>query len=136
MIYLFLPFALFISVIDLKAHRIPNYALVTLASSATIFRTLNEFKSTNSPIALLPLLLVLIFLWRWAGLGMGDVKFLIVIFAFVLSPDLETIESFTLALLVFLLLHLAIVAIGTRMLVSSLPLAPAISSAALLTLLT
>lgn len=136
MIYLFLPFALFISVIDLKEHRIPNYALVTLAGSTAIFRTLNEFKSINSPIALLPLLLVLIFLKRWAGLGMGDVKFLIVIFAFVLLPDLETIESFTLALSAFLLLHLAIVAIGTRMLVSSLPLAPAISSAALLTLLT
>jgi len=115
-----------ISLVDLRTHRIPNrdVAILAIASIVTIKLEIYSLRDhlRISAIALL----ILIALSVFCGLGMGDVKLVGVLTMFVLAPEAATYMTFLAVVALTASMHAIILSRGKLRKSLQIPLAPAI----------
>ena len=120
---------LYISIIDLRFHRIPNLALASLTPFASIYFVVGNSIWLDQLIWTSALFLLLLGLWRFCNLGMGDVKLLALLSLLVLPANIPSYLTFVSCLSIGILIHLALSRSVMKAWKSHIPLAPSISFA-------
>ena len=125
---------LYISLIDLKFHRIPNVALLFLAPLTGLHFIASKTRWSDQFVPTIILLLLLLILWHFFDLGMGDVKLLTLLSLFIIPGEFEAYLIFLSIFSVATLIHLMALKITSPTWDSRIPLAPSISIATILML--
>jgi Flp pilus assembly protein protease CpaA len=135
LVYSILPILLWLSVHDLKFHRIPNTSLLALSLVGLIHSLLHEpsWRAQFSLTAIIFLLSLISYLLL--GLGMGDIKLLIILALLVIPADIERLQIFLNVFSISALIHMLIAVKCKFRREIAIPLAPAISFATLIALL-
>jgi Flp pilus assembly protein protease CpaA len=120
------------SVSDLKSHRIPNRALLVLATIALGNALVYGHDWNSHGLAFLIILVVATYGWKFFGLGMGDVKLLGVLALLLIPVNISSYQSFALTFTFAAIIHLAISTKGGFLRDHALPLAPSLSLATVL----
>lgn len=124
-----LPILIWISLSDLKTHRIPNSSLFVISLVSLLFFDHRvEIWVDRGVVAAIVLFLAL-GAWRFFGLGMGDVKLLVIAALLILPTEVSSYQIFALTFAIAAIAHLSLATRGQIMRVISLPLGPAISVA-------
>lgn len=126
---------LYISLIDLKFHRIPNVALLLLAPLAALHFIASKTRWSDQFMPTIIFFLLLLILWYFFDLGMGDVKLLTLLSLFITPGEKEAYLIFLSIFSVATLIHLAALKFTSPTWDSRIPLAPSISIATILMLL-
>ena len=125
---------LYISLIDLKFHRIPNVALLFLAPLTGLHFIASKTRWSDQFVPTFILLLLLLILWHFFDLGMGDVKLLTLLSLYIIPGEKEAYLIFLSIFSVATLIHLAALKFDSPTWDSRIPLAPSISIATILML--
>lgn len=125
---------LYISLIDLKFHRIPNVALLLLAPLAALHFIASKTRWSDQFMPTIIFFLLLLILWYFFDLGMGDVKLLTLLSLFIIPGEKEAYLIFLSIFSVATLIHLMALKITSPTWDSRIPLAPSISIATILML--
>ncbi len=126
---------LYISLIDLKFHRIPNVALLLLAPLAAFHFIASKTRWSDQFMPTIIFFLLLLILWYFFDLGMGDVKLLTLLSLLIIPGEKEAYLIFLSIFSVATLIHLAALKLTSPTWDSRIPLAPSISIATILMLL-
>ena len=119
----------YISIVDLRFHRIPNLALALLAPFAFIYFVVGDSIWLDQLIWTSFLIILLLGLWRFCDLGMGDVKLLALLSLLVLPANMASYLTFVSCFSIGILIHLAVSRSVMKAWNSHIPLAPSISFA-------
>ena len=115
-----------ISLVDLRTHRITNRAVMVLAIASLATTAANSFTYRAHFFMAIIVLLVAFLLSVFCGLGMGDVKLLGVLAMLVLPPQAATYMIFLLTVAVTAMAHAIFLSKGDFRRSLRIPLAPAI----------
>ena len=124
-----------ISLVDLRTHRITNRAVMVLAIVSLATTAVNSFTYRDHFYMTMIVLLVAIFLSVFCGLGMGDVKLLGVLAMLVLPPQAATYMIFLFTVAVTAMAHAIFLSRGDFRRPLQIPLAPAIFCGTIATLI-
>ena len=120
---------LYISIVDLRFHRIPNLALALLTPFAFIYFVVGDSIWLDQLIWTAFFAVLLLGLWRFCDLGMGDVKLLALLSLLVVPANMASYLTFVSCLSIGILIHLAVSRSVMKAWKSHIPLAPSISFA-------
>lgn len=134
MLLAILPLLIWISIADLRSHRIPNLALALLALVGVSTALIGGHDWAQHVIATFIVLFVAITAWFFLGLGMGDLKFLTLLALLILPANLSNYQLFILCFSFASFIHLLFSTKGRLLRSAVLPLAPAISFATVVVL--
>lgn len=129
------PILVWIALVDLRTHRIPNRALLILAIASLMTKDVRSFAFRDHFYMTVIVLSVAIFLSIFCGLGMGDVKLLGVLAVFVLPSQADTYMIFLLTVAVTASAHALLLSRGDLRKSLQIPLAPAILCGTIATLI-
>jgi Flp pilus assembly protein protease CpaA len=124
-----------ISLVDLRTHRITNRAVMMLAIASLATTAANSFTFRDHFYMTMIVLFVALFLSIFCGLGMGDVKLLGVLAMFVLPSQAATYEIFLFTVAVTAMAHAIFLSGGEFRKSLQIPLAPAILCGTIATLI-
>ena len=124
-----------ISLVDLRTHRITNKAVMVLAIASLATTVANSFTYRDHFFMAIIVLLVAILLSVFCGLGMGDVKLLGVLAMLVLPPQAATYMIFLFTIAVTAMAHAIFLSQGDFRRSLQIPLAPAIFCGTIATLI-
>ncbi len=124
-----------ISLVDLRTHRITNKAVMVLAIASLVTTAANSFTYRDHFFMAIIVLLVAILLSVFCGLGMGDVKLLGVLAMLVLPPQAATYMIFLFTIAVTAMAHAIFLSQGDFRRSLQIPLAPAIFCGTIATLI-
>jgi Flp pilus assembly protein protease CpaA len=124
-----------ISLVDLRTHRITNKAVMVLAIASLATTAANSFTYRDHFFMAIIVLLVAILLSVFCGLGMGDVKLLGVLAMLVLPPQAATYKIFLFTIAVTAMAHAIFLSQGDFRRSLQIPLAPAIFCGTIATLI-
>ena len=115
-----------ISLVDLRTHRIPNRDVAILAIASIVAIKLEIYSLRDHLRISAIVLMILIALSFFCGLGMGDVKLVGVLTMFVLAPEAATYMTFLAVVAITASMHAIILSRGKLRKSLQIPLAPAI----------
>ena len=115
-----------ISLLDLRTHRIPNRDVAILAIASIVAIKLEIYSLRDHLRISAIVLMILIALSFFCGLGMGDVKLVGVLTMFVLAPEAATYMTFLAVVAITASMHAIILSRGKLRKSLQIPLAPAI----------
>jgi Flp pilus assembly protein protease CpaA len=115
-----------ISLVDLRTHRIPNRDVAILAIASILTIKLEIYSLRDHLRISVIALMILIALSVFCGLGMGDVKLVGVLTMFVLAPEAATYMIFLAVVAITASMHAIILSRGKLRKSLQIPLAPAI----------
>lgn len=115
-----------ISLVDLRTHRIPNRDVVILAIASIVTIELEIYSLRDHLRISAIAFMILIALSVFCGLGMGDVKLVGVLTMFVLAPEAATYMTFLAVVAITASMHAIILSRGKLRKSLQIPLAPAI----------
>ena len=118
-----------IALVDLRSHRIPNRALAVLILLSLIYSARSGFVWVDQFFLAFTVLFVGISFWRFLDLGMGDVKLLVIMALLLIPASLDSYYLFTTLFSMIALVHLLVQALILRTFSRPLPLAPSLVSA-------
>jgi len=124
-----------ISLVDLRTHRITNRAIMVLAIASLATTAENSFIYRDHFFMAIIVLVVAILLSVFCGLGMGDVKLLGVLAMLVLPPQAATYMIFLFTIAVTAMAHAIFLSQGDFRRSLRIPLAPAIFCGTIATLI-
>jgi Flp pilus assembly protein protease CpaA len=130
-----LPILLWLSLHDLRFHRIPNTSIAALSITALLISLFNPHSWSKQLILSALVCLLALIAYLLLGLGMGDVKLLTVLALLVIPAETESLRIF---LTIFSISVLIQMLISTRPKLHreiKIPLGPAISIATVVALL-
>jgi Flp pilus assembly protein protease CpaA len=130
-----IPILAWISLIDLRTHRIPNGAVLILAIASFVTADVRSHISRDHFYALMLVLSISTALSIFCGLGMGDVKLLAVLAIFVLPPETAKYMIFLLTVALTASAHAIFLSRGDLRKSLRIPLAPAIFFGTIATLI-
>ncbi len=128
------PILFWIAWADVRTHLISNRILLLLTLIAFFAVDLSTFKFVDHALASIGVLAVSLILAMFCGLGMGDVKLLAVLAFLVLPPDLASYQMFLVVGGLAALVSALFISRGDFRRSLQIPLAPAISIAAIISL--
>ncbi len=128
------PILCWIAWADVRTHLISNRILLLLTLIAFCAVDLSTFKFVDHALASIAVLAVSLILAMFCGLGMGDVKLLAVLAFLVLPPDLASYQMFLVVGGLAALVSALFISRGDFRRSLQIPLAPAISIAAIISL--
>ena len=128
------PILFWIAWADVRTHLISNRILLLLTLIALFTLDLATFEFVDHAPASIGVLAVSLILAMFCGLGMGDVKLLAVLAFLVLPPDLASYQMFLVVGGLTALVSALFISRGDFRKSLQIPLAPAISIAAIISL--
>ena len=129
------PILCWIAWTDARTHLISNRILLLLTLIAFFTLDLSSFEFVDHAMASIAVLAVSLMFAMFCGLGMGDVKLLAVLAFLVLSPDLPSYQLFLVVGGLAALVSALFISRGDFRKSLQIPLAPAISIAAIISLI-
>jgi leader peptidase (prepilin peptidase)/N-methyltransferase len=127
MLAIFIPFAILISIIDIRTHRIPNKILLLAFSSLLLY---GLYQGRGLSVANLVtcgwFFAVGLSLSLLGDMGAGDVKLLTIIGLFIVPPTGPGVSGFFAGFLGSITIHILIYLLRHRTLQGSFPLAPSL----------
>ena len=129
MVIAIFPILLWVSVRDLRTHRIPNSGLVLLSIVALLISLQGSHPWGRHLIASAIVFFITLMGHIFLALGMGDLKFLVILAMLVIPADVESFQKFLIIFSIAAICHLILSARDRAGRERSIPLAPSISLA-------
>lgn len=130
----FLPLLAWITISDLRSHRVPNSALIAFAFVGLGDALINGHDWAPHLIVTFIVLTVATIGWKYFGLGMGDVKFIGLLALLLIPVNSNGYQTFVVSLSFAAFTHLAISTKGRFIRDKAVPLAPSLSLATVIVL--